>query len=371
MYKYIYPLIKCKIKPWLKYYIVKKGEGTPSEIITLASPITLANSLRRKFIKFIVGGNSIQNGEPTPDTPVEIQNVTGNVEVKVENKNKFDGELELGQYDSNTGQKLSNNNLYRNKNIIKVKPLTTYTFSINGVSQAYVLLEYKSNKEYIGQTVVNSGTFTTNSNTGFINFRCKSNDFTSDYANLKVQLEEGSTATDYVPHEEQTAIFPLAEGQVLHEGDTIEDKIVQKRKTIVFDGTENWKMTIASRFFITVNDLKLNLNEGLCSHFKVQVLTTTNGITFSYGGTKNIYIYYDGASSIAEFKAWLAEKYANGTPLTIEYELAEPIETEFTEAQRTAKAQIDKLYSYKGTTHISSTNDPSPIFEVQYYMEGE
>lgn len=375
MYKYIYPLIKCKIKPWLKYYIVKKGEGTPSEIITTASPITLVNSLRRKFIKFIVGGNSIQNGEPTPATPVEIQNVTGNVEVKVENKNKFDGELELGQYDSNTGQKLSNNNLYRNKNIIKVKPLTTYTFSINGVSQAYVLLEYKSNKEYIGQTVLDSGTFTTNSNTGFINFRCKSNDFTSDYANLKVQLEIGSTATDYVPHEQQTAIFPLSEGQVLHEEDTIEDKIVQRRKTLVLDGTEEWVLTNAEvgQFRLAINDM--TKNPILSNYFGYKLsysasgkpyLRPANGSLFAEIGTEFL-----PEVSVVAWKNWLAEKYANGTPVTLEYELETPIETEFTEAQRTAKAQIDKLYSYKGTTHISSTNDPSPIFEVQYYMEGE
>ena len=31
--------------------------------------------------------------------------------------------------------------------------------------------------------------------------------------------------------------------------------------------------------------------------------------------------------------------------------------TELTEAQRTAKAEIDKLYSYKGTTHITSEAD--------------
>lgn len=314
---------------------------------------------------------------PNPDYECPIQNVTGNVEVKVENKNKFDGELELGQYDSNTGQKLSNNNLYRNKNIIKVKPLTTYTFSINGVSQAYVLLEYKSNKEYIGQTVLDSGTFTTNSNTGFINFRCKSNDFTSDYANLKVQLEEGLTATEYIEHEEQTAIFPLEEGQVLHETDTIEDKIVQKRGTRVLNGSENWQSSGGGdntyRFSLTMSEFASG-KSGYCNRNK----WVTSGVssdeqlvgiissTLYFRINKGIISSLEGSGNLAKFKTWLATNN-----VIIETELIEPLEIPFTEAQRTAKAQIDKLYSYKGTTHISSTNEPSPIFEVQYYMEGE
>ena len=42
------------------------------------------------------------------------------------------------------------------------------------------------------------------------------------------------------------------------------------------------------------------------------------------------------------------------TGTIVEYELSTPLEIPFTEAQRTAKAQIDNLYSYKGTTHITS-----------------
>lgn len=286
MYKYIYPLIKWKIKPWLKYYIVKKGEGTPSEIITTASPITIVNSLRKKFIKFIVGGNSIQDGEPSPTNEIPIQNVTGNVEVKVAN-----------------------------------------------------------------------GT--------------------------------DSTVTGY---EEQTSIFPLEEGQVLHKGDTIEDKIVQRRGTYQFTGNENWvksgNTTKISFCCYTNSIIPLAKNNGAVGLLNIGKVCNYQAIS-SY---KNAFAYNIGnfhflkiektaipnwdesltdAEKIALFKAYLAEQYANGTPVTLEYELETPIEIPFTEAQRTAKAQIDKLYSYKGTTHISSSNEPSPIFEVQYYMEGE
>lgn len=112
-------------------------------------------------------------------------------------KNLFDGQLELGSY-GGSGERTSATNIYRNTNAIFVSPNTTYTFSINGTTQKYVVLFYDINKNYISQnSSLTTGTFTTPNNTYFVNFRSFLADFVSDFANLKVQLEEGSTATAY------------------------------------------------------------------------------------------------------------------------------------------------------------------------------
>ena len=112
-------------------------------------------------------------------------------------KNLFDGQLELGGYGS-TGAKVNASNNYRNVNKIPVKPNTTYTFSINGVSQKYVLYFYNIDHNFVSQnSSLTTGTFTTPSNAYFVNFRTFVSDFVSDFANLKVQLEQGSTATAY------------------------------------------------------------------------------------------------------------------------------------------------------------------------------
>ena len=112
-------------------------------------------------------------------------------------KNLFDGQLELGSY-GGSGDRTSTTNTYRNINPIFVSPNTTYTFSINGTTQKYVVLFYDINKNYISQnSSLTTGTFTTPNNTYFINFRSFVADFVSDFVNLKVQLEEGSTATAY------------------------------------------------------------------------------------------------------------------------------------------------------------------------------
>ena len=117
-------------------------------------------------------------------------------------KNLFDGQLELGMYDE-TGAKATNNANYRNVAPINVQPSTTYTFSINGTSQKYVIYLYKEDGTFIRVDTLTSGTFTTPAEAYLLNFRCFNADFTSDYANLKIQLEKGSTATAYEPYVEQ------------------------------------------------------------------------------------------------------------------------------------------------------------------------
>ncbi len=119
----------------------------------------------------------------------------------INGKNLFDGLLELGNYSNSTGLKFDADNLYRNTNPIPVKPNTTYTFSINGVSQKYCTYYYGNNGTFITcDTSLTTGTFTTPANCYYVNFRCFGRDFTSDFANLKIQLELGDTATAYEPY---------------------------------------------------------------------------------------------------------------------------------------------------------------------------
>lgn len=114
-------------------------------------------------------------------------------------KNLFDGILEQGGYGT-SGEKISNNDNYRNANKIPVKPNTTYTTSINGVAQQYVMCYYNSDETFIEAGDNRTGTFKTPNNCYFISFRCYIADYTSDYANLKVMVNEGSEALPYEPY---------------------------------------------------------------------------------------------------------------------------------------------------------------------------
>ena len=65
-------------------------------------------------------------------------------------------------------------------------------------------------------------------------------------------------------------------------------------------------------------------------------------------------------------KNWLAEQYASGTPLTILYSLATPIETPLSEDQLAAYAS---LHTYRKNTTVS--NDASAYMELEYVMDAK
>lgn len=388
MSKFLYPIKKLEIMPWIKYYLLNKGEKPSyplSEIITGASPLTLSNSVRKKFNIFNVGGNTVQNGEPTPETPIPVENVSGEVEVKVENKNLCTNE-NIGKdspvlstlYESYTGAitiavKTTSGTAQVNYriNYEDGTRYDNYVMTANQANDVWRIAKYTTTKpiKSIGLYYISTGGTRTAEHIMFLK---------GTYNTI--------TDADYKLHEEQTATFPLAEGQVLHLGDTLEDDGIHQRKfTMVFDGTEDWKAhnTLSSWFYVdNIMNFFTDNNKNdfaLCTHFIQEkysnVLNITNG-KFSLGLSsdninKRAVFKCDDFLTVEEWKAFLAEQYQRGTPVTLESLLATEITISYTAEQQIAYNNLKNLYSYKGTTHISSSNAPSPVFEVQYYMEGE
>ena len=357
----------------------------------------------------------------TVATPYSPYNC-GNVEVKVENGNLFDVGIDNSDYVTNSDtlpnyltvndkqlalviQANGSACVYRKQNFQGNKDYSFKAISSKASGRIYIRIRSLDNTRWLTDSDLNIAGFTynmyykgwflqvasTNMIKAFSIPEClywqfglgfSSSDVGTTQTISNIQLVEGTytleTMPDYEPHEEQTAIFPLEEGQVLHKDDGIEDKIVQRRKTLVFDGTENWLITGYSVFYLTsITDYKISTgNICLCTHY---ISTENVGASSSVQDKKccfinthrsyRFYIKDTSFETVEEFKTFLAQQYANGTPVTAEYELETPIETPFTEAQRTAKAQIDSLHSYKGTTYISSSNDPSPLFTIQYVKE--
>ena len=199
-------------------------------------------------------------------------------------------------------------------------------------------------------------------------------------------LNGADTSATYIAHEEQNVTFPFAEGQRLLKNCKLGDTgIIQNRKRIICDGTENWTANATSsstggkfRWRLEVADIKQvdanTLADIQCTHYKA-VKAGTDG---TYQGVEgiatqntNITIFDPNyaTATATEWKAYVAQQYANGTPITIEYELAEPETVTYTEEQKVAKAEIDKLKTYKGVTHI--TTDSKAILDVSYKKDLE
>ena len=145
---------------------------------------------------------TINNNSLLGSGDLDMRKIFEDTEVITENvvsRNIFNGLLELGNYGAD-GAKVTSDGIYRNVNMISIKPNTQYTFSIDGVGKNYVALFYDIDKNFINSIATADYSATSPANAYYMNFRCYMADFTSDFKNLKLQIEEGTEVTSYTPY---------------------------------------------------------------------------------------------------------------------------------------------------------------------------
>lgn len=138
----------------------------------------------RKIVDISLHGESTQNGTPTPDSPIEIENVEG--------KNLFDGNYTTGTIDTNGKEQTSSTAL--RSGYIEVKGNTDYILSSPDNASYIRTLLYDKNKTFI-KTVPSSTSFLTTEDTKYFRFVISGTD-----TSARVQLEYGTVATPYVPY---------------------------------------------------------------------------------------------------------------------------------------------------------------------------
>lgn len=136
---------------------------------------------------------------PTPDSPVEIQSVTGLQNIEVCGKNLFDKSTIIeGQYIDGSGV-IQNDPGNFLGDFISIDNTKSYYVSSNS-SSAKRIGYYNSNKEYISREVlgVRSSILTIPSNAKYVRLSCYNDNLDT------LQLEQGSTATSYEPYKGNT-----------------------------------------------------------------------------------------------------------------------------------------------------------------------
>jgi len=108
--------------------------------------------------------------------------------------------------------------------------------------------------------------------------------------------------------------------------DATTGKITRRVGVKVLDGTESWdKNAVANYYRIPTSSLSAAAGDGYCTHFHHGVLDTL--YNFDIGSTNiNFSVDTSLASTTPEWKQWVAQQYANGTPVTVYYPLAEAVE---------------------------------------------
>lgn len=145
----------------------------------------------RKIVDISLNGESTQNGTPTPDNPIEIENVEG--------KNKFD----INQEKEIFGIMLYKYSYY-------LKPNTKYTISSNCPASTTANIYANSNRSKSAVYINKNQTIQSDENGYFyilVRFKADASDNSTFNLYEKVlngtyyiQLEEGTVATPYVPY---------------------------------------------------------------------------------------------------------------------------------------------------------------------------
>ena len=339
--------------------------------------IDLTDSAEYKFKSIEVYGNTTQDGTPTPENPVAINNVTGDNEIIVQNKNLIPNS--------------SNIDLTTNANITLLdfgKDITfdSITLSFYMKNAKYTTngniaclqkndnsTNYQSTTSFgmTAETVLNGKYSKTLTNITFryLILYARTTSYVSwQQGTCDIQLEAGTTASDYIAHAEQTVTFPLGTSK-MYEGDYLADdgihhtKNRQQYQSIVggYNSSNNWfywdtSVAMYSPYNKTV----------LCNYLKYYDITTFSGrnsltgISINPSGTY-VLLRNTSLTTAQEYKDWVASLYQNNTPLELEYELAEEVIEPYNTAQQTAWNNIKEFYTYQGITHISQENDNIPF----------
>ena len=172
------------------------------------------------------------------------------------------------------------------------------------------------------------------------------------------QIEKGTEQTGFRAYNHKRTYIPLS--APLYEDDYIkmnDGKYEGPRgsKKIVFDGTEYWgKHENNSTFYSELPLVGHKFTKPYSTHYRGNnewwsyvpngcvTNNTTNGLSIA--------IRDDSFATVSEWKAFLAEQYANGTPVKIVYKLAEPIIEE-----------IDQALFYEILAHDGATNISIPM----------
>lgn len=189
---------------------------------------------------------------------------------------------------------------------------------------------------------------------------------------IKLQLEVGDTATDFVEHQSQTAIMPVQ--QEMLQGDYIEDVEHHEWGKLVLKGDEGWEIASTNphqdktTYFQTRRFDNLLKTEEIISNYFTKKKLWEEDVEGTVCAPSSAYslrmrVNKTIASTSSKLNAYLKARYDANDPVVIYYKLANAIDLELTEAQKAVREQ--KLHTYKNVTNINLSDELASI-DVTY-----
>ena len=306
---------------------VKDADGrlvyTNTREITGTLPLSFT-SRGKPLSDYRISGNTVQDGTPTPDAPVDV------VGCGVRTENLY----EKGDVVVNVGD------------VYKTIPISLsagkYTFSFvyesentNGVTIIF----------YNGSTAIQYSTATITDGEGTViidaeqpittirlysaNGYMSSQSYSAKFT--EIMLNTGSAALPYEPYGYKLPITVNGTESPIYLG---EAQTTRRVKKLVLTENEDWLQSVpgVNVYRINVPDYSREIgNIPICTHYKgiapvagtseLQDLETA--FLLSASGNNYYYIRDDRFNNANDFKSYLAQQYQNGTPVTVWYVLAD------------------------------------------------
>lgn len=348
----------------------------------------------------ISGGDEYDS--PSPDHPQPIRYVTGDNNVKIENKNlawygwaedfvnriKDKTRAELERFDNKNVLSFladAGYNNYDTKYMFKIsfKENTQYTMSFDlyvDSGQTNIAIAYTDGTStYLGTKTSNVWhhiTFTSPVNKTIKYIRANYSSGKSRINLDTFMVEENLTATQYTPHKEQNLSLNIGNYE-MYEGDyffknTIDSEdydsnldlnawyLKNSWGKVVLDGSENWNeysSHTVDGFRAYTSDKKIGKNPYLsydnifCDYFKPTIYTTKNSINVSIYAT---YLNIDNTivNTVSDLTTWLSTHNT-----TVVYPLVTPTYKKVTDTTLISQLEAsDSANSYKEKTYITCTS---------------
>ena len=276
------------------------------------------------------------------------------------------------------------------ENAIEIKPNTNYVITVPpGIKFAVAQLE--SNLKSLGDTGWLLSTkspyiVTTQHNAKYIAFNFGKDDnsnFTDSewdsFINGYLQLEAGTTATDFVEHQSQSAIMPVQKEML--QGDYFDfdnEEEVHVWNKLIFDENSDIECTHAEQGTFQFRFLKQvdgnALSKVICNMSSYwRNLWGENGCFVSYNGyfcilCKENEFGFNADMTTDEAIAHFKEILANNK-LIAYYQLTTPICLPFTDEQKAVAKELNNARTYKNVTNI--TTDSKAILSLDYAKDLE
>ena len=266
---------------------------------------------------------------------------------------------------------------------VKVKEKTTYKFSSNEVNKVCYIDYYDKNKNYLSRTGTAVDYFTTPENCKYIKFAIN-----LELIPTNAQLREGTIIKSYEPYKKKIINIDLKGNELCSDKEqTLKDELIiengrakinKKFGEYIFTGNEIFSFADSNARIKTDSNLlpqlanvyiqKVqnadNITHLFCTHYAVdsqnKIIKNSNKIGFSQWDNKK-YIYFPADySTIEEFKAKLKSLSDAGTPVIIQYPLAEP------EIIDLGKVDFELL---EGNSTLNLEEDLKSNTSIKYYTD--